>query len=166
MSIPTGITPEAPDSGSRTCECGCGTAVRNRFISGHNRRGDTTSAEHRARIGASQREAWRTKRERMPIGSRRKDANGYWLVKVLDGGGRWDKEHVLIAEHVAGRRLAPGEHVHHINCVRDDNRPENLAILRNGDHARAHSSLNGLVDGLIRDGHVSFDREDGVYRRA
>ena len=165
MSIPTGTTPAVPTSDPRTCECGCGTAVRKRFVSGHNRRGATTSDEHRARIGASQREAWRTKRERMPLGSRRKDANGYWLVKVIEGGGRWDKEHVLVAEHTAGRRLAPDEHVHHINCIRDDNRAENLAILRNGDHARAHASLNKLVDGLIRDGHIAFDHGAAVYRR-
>lgn len=156
--------PYYADESARTCECGCGASAVRRFVSGHNRRGETTSPERRAKIGASQRIAWETKRQRMPLGSRRKDANGYWLVKTREGGGRWDKEHILIAESTAGRKLAPGEHVHHINCIRDDNRPENLAILSAGDHTRAHGSLNALVHGLLRDGVIIFDPEAKAYR--
>lgn len=159
------MKPYYEDDLERTCECGCGTPVRRRFVSGHNRRGATTPPEHRAKIAESQRKAWETKRERMPLGSRRKDANGYWLVKVREGGGRWDKEHVLIAEARAGRKLAPGEHVHHINCVRDDNRPENLVILSASAHSSAHHSLNELVRGLIEDDLISFDRIAGRYVR-
>ena len=157
----------------RACECGCGEQVHGttrrgprRFVTGHNLRTLERTEAHRRAISESCREAWATKRQRMPLGSRRKDSNGYWLVKVREGAGRWDKEHVLIAEREAGRELAPDEHVHHINCVRDDNRPENLAILRSGDHARAHGSLNRLVESLIDDGHIIFDREVGEYRRA
>lgn len=159
-------TPYYQDEHKRTCECGCGEPVANRYVSGHNRRGATTGEEHRARIAEAQRKAWATKRERMPIGSRRKDSHGYWLVKVREGGGRWEKEHVLIAEHAIGRKLAAGEHVHHINCVRDDNRPENLIVLHAGAHAAAHHSLNTLVEKLMSDGVIHFDRETGRYEHA
>lgn len=37
-------------------------------------------------------------------------------------------EHILVMEHKLGRYLAPDESIHHINGVRDDNRPENLEL--------------------------------------
>lgn len=157
--------PYYQDDSDRLCECGCGSPVRKRFVSGHNRRGSVTSATHRARIGVAQRQTWATSRKRMPIGSRRKDVHGYWLIKTREHGGRWDKEHVLVAERELGRKLAPGEHVHHINCVRDDNRPENLVVLSSSDHRGAHASLNRLAAGLITDGILAFDRTIGEYRR-
>lgn len=37
-------------------------------------------------------------------------------------------EHVLVMEELVGRHLVAGETVHHLNGVRDDNRPENLEL--------------------------------------
>lgn len=37
-------------------------------------------------------------------------------------------EHILVMEEKIGRLLTEGENVHHVNGVRDDNRPENLEL--------------------------------------
>jgi hypothetical protein len=48
-------------------------------------------------------------------------------------------EHRLVLERALGRLLGADEHVHHINGVKDDNRPENLVALTKSAHHRLHT---------------------------
>lgn len=67
-----------------------------------------------------------------------KTSHGYIRLTV---NGRCIYQHVYVAETAIGRRLNPGEVVHHINCNRADNRPENLLVCSGKYHRELHSRM-------------------------
>jgi hypothetical protein len=97
-------------------------------------------------------------------GGRRIDHKGYVLIFKPDYpggkvGGKYVMEHKLVMEEHLGRRLRPGENVHHKNGVRHDNRLENLELWnraqpigqRQRDGRHCETCTCALDEGLIQD---------------
>jgi hypothetical protein len=74
------------------------------------------------------------------------DVFGYrTLSSMVHGADYGRREHQVVAEKMLGRPLASGEVVHHINGVRDDNRPANLAVMTRAEHVRVHHARGRFI---------------------
>ncbi|MGW4484298.1 HNH endonuclease [Amycolatopsis sp. NPDC004368] len=101
--------------------------------------------------------------EPVPTGTpkRYRNASGYvrlrWLVAP--------NQYVEAFEHrIAAGRPAAHLHVHHLNGVKDDNRPENLQVVTPEDHRRIHAGIERERRGGVGRWHPYRNERD--YRRA
>mgnify|MGYP000851724930 CR=1 FL=1 len=90
------------------------------------------------------------------------DRQGYVRIFEPDHpramGGGWIFEHRWVVEQDLGRILDRGEHVHHINGRKDDNRLENLLVLGHSEHSALTAQEN-------RAAREALEAELDEYRR-
>lgn len=96
-------------------------------------------------------------------------SDGYKMVYTGNNTNvksKWEnyrKEHFIVAEEKIGRPLRTGEVVHHIDCDKLNNAPENLLILESeAEHRRIHNQLNEVTTLLLRARLIVFDGEKYV----
>jgi len=117
------------------CHCGCGNKT-------------TLAKETSTRAGVHKGEPYRYLPNHYNHKGFRIKAGGYVKVKQV-GHPRADSrgyvfEHILVAETKYGRLIGRNEHIHHLNEVKNDNRPENIAVLAKSAHHRVHTGKLAL----------------------
>ena len=109
----------------------CLNTGRTWFKKGHK------NSEKQRRIAS---EGWKGDKNPRWSGGRWKDGHGYVIVMTERG---YRKEHRVVAEKILGRDLKRSETIHHINEIKDDNRPINLYYFPNDNkHKRYHGLKN------------------------
>ena len=95
------------------------------------------------------------------IGKKYKSKDGYIGIRTKDN--KIVQEHRLIMEKILGRHLDKKELVHHINGVRNDNRPENLCIVnkKNHDHRTFLKILQKRILELDKENQILKNNKKG-----
>jgi HNH endonuclease len=69
--------------------------------------------------------------------------------------------HRIAAEESLGRKLLPGELVHHDDEVRTNNQGENLIAMTRAEHARLHKPRLGTGSMICLRGHLRHTQPSG-----
>lgn len=129
------------------CSCGCGRLTKvprktnksNGDVQGQPRRFVHGHFFRTINLSGSDAPGWR--------GGIRKHGGYVYLHRPTHPNADPDgyvAEHVVIASRVLGRPMKRGEHVHHANCVRDDNRNPNLVICSASFHRILHARMERM----------------------
>lgn len=121
--------------------CGSRCAINYRYKENQNLGKELTKKAHEViRGGGGKKEIAKTDDF---VGKRVKMANGYIVTRT--GKRKRSLEHRVVVEKFYRIKLKKGEVVHHINGIVDDNRIENLCIMKQGHHNKLHRYLKEKI---------------------
>lgn len=127
---------------SNLCLCGCGNPTRlpnHKYLCGHQNKNKNGMNAVGWKGGV-------------------KNDNGYVAIFKPDhpkNRSGYVLEHVIMAEKALGKYLPDNAVVHHINGIRNDNRPENLVILQDNSY---HRTIHKRTKALEICGNADFEK--------
>jgi hypothetical protein len=135
------VQPPSPgEAPSGLCECGCGATTS---IAAYTDRGRRYFKGYPVPRLPGHGDQGRGKDSHSWRGGVVRTSTGYVLEHRPDhphaDSYGYVRQHRLVVEQTIGRVLLPTEHVHHINGIKDDNRPENLIALTKAAHNAEHA---------------------------
>lgn len=162
---PPRYVPHASEIPSGLCECGCG---RRTLIAKWTNRPRRSFKGHPTAFVRGHH--FQIPEEHWNFQGRRK-ACGYVYVYQPDHPDAcqgqltgYVLEHRLVLEKKLGRRLRANECAHHINGVKDDNRPSNLIALTFSAHRTLHASGQRLSQATRRKLSANAKRQWAAWR--
>jgi len=107
------------------------------------------------------------KRRKLGLKSRKKyegkHINGYGYECIIINRKTFPI-HRLVVEKKLRRKLSSKENVHHINCIKTDNRIENLYLFSDrSSHRIGHASINKIIPILLKKNIIKFNLDNGKY---
>ena len=129
-------------------------------------------------LGTKHTQEWKNKMSLINKGEKNKSwkggkykCNGYILIYQPNhpfcSNINYVREHRLIIENIIGRYLQPYEECHHINKIKDDNRPQNLMAFANKTtHRKFEWNKPIKSNAIIFDGRkLDYDEDKNRDRR-
>ena len=89
-------------------------------------------------------------------------SEGYIHVKSDRCKSGYIGEHILVWEKTYNKRLPKGWLVHHLNGIRDDNRPENLIGMKIGEHSQLAKPYIKRIKELEEE--IRLLKQDNLFR--
>lgn len=134
------------------CVCDCGK-TKHKVTAGNLRQGKVKTCGCRMNVKGENAYNW--------TGGVKYDSAGYKYLYRPEHPNKSRKgyvaEHRLVMEQKLGRYLTRKEEVHHLNAIKDDNRPENLELW-SGSHPRG-----ARVKDLIKFAHEILDQYGDIF---